>query len=98
MAAQSINHMVSWSDTCHPLAILDYAIQATSDAIASKAKDDTLRLGMGTTCACAWVIGSRLFIGKSRPKKKSYFWVWAMLGLVVLFLMALAIVIATRDA
>ena len=27
-----------------------------------KRRDDTQRLGMGTTCACAWVIGTRLFI------------------------------------
>ncbi len=62
MAVETISHMVAQSDIRHPLAILDHAIQVTSDAIASKAKDDTQRLGMGTTCACAWVIGSQLFI------------------------------------
>jgi PPM family protein phosphatase len=62
MAVETISHMVAQSDSRHPLAILDHAIQITSDAIASKAKDDTQRLGMGTTCACAWVIGSQLFI------------------------------------
>ncbi len=62
MAVETISHMVAQSGIRHPLAILDHAIQVTSDAIASKARDDTQRLGMGTTCACAWVIGSQLFI------------------------------------
>jgi protein phosphatase len=62
MAVETISHMVAQSDLRHPLAVLDHAIQITSDAIASKAVDDTQRLGMGTTCACAWVIGSQLFI------------------------------------
>jgi serine/threonine protein phosphatase PrpC len=62
MAVETISSMVAQSDARHPLAVLDHAIQVASDAIASKGKDDTQRLGMGTTCACAWVIGSRLFI------------------------------------
>jgi serine/threonine protein phosphatase PrpC len=62
MAVETISHMVAQSDIHHPLAILDHAIQVTSEAIAAKAKDDTQRLGMGTTCACAWIIGSQLFI------------------------------------
>jgi protein phosphatase len=62
MAVETISHMVAQSNIRHPLAVLDHAIQVTSEAIASKAKDDTQRLGMGTTCACAWVIGSQLFI------------------------------------
>jgi len=69
MAVETISHMVAQSDARRPLEILDNAIQVTSDAIAAKAKDDTQRLGMGTTCACAWVIGNRLFtasVGDSR--------------------------------
>jgi serine/threonine protein phosphatase PrpC len=62
MAVETISHMVAQSDIRNPLAVLDHAIQVTSDAIASNARDDTQRLGMGTTCACAWVIGSQLFI------------------------------------
>jgi PPM family protein phosphatase len=62
MAVETISHMVSQSDVRHPLGTLDHAIQVTSDAIALKAKDDHHRLGMGTTCACAWIIGSQLFI------------------------------------
>ena len=69
MAVERISHIVAQSDAGQPLEILDNAIQVTSDAIASKGKDDTQRLGMGTTCACAWVIGNRLFtasVGDSR--------------------------------
>ena len=62
MAVETISHMVSQSDICHPLGILDHAFQVTSDAIALKAKDNSQRLGMGTTCACAWIIGRQLFI------------------------------------
>jgi PPM family protein phosphatase len=69
MAVETISHMVAQSDARQPLEILDNAIQVTSNAIAAKGKDDTQRLGMGTTCACAWVIGNRLFtasVGDSR--------------------------------
>ncbi|MGB8214352.1 MAG: protein phosphatase 2C domain-containing protein [Anaerolineales bacterium] len=69
MAVETISHMVAQSDARRPLDILDNAIQVTSDAIAAKAKDDTQRLGMGTTCACAWIIGNQLFtasVGDSR--------------------------------
>jgi PPM family protein phosphatase len=69
MAVETISHMVAQSDAHRLLEILDNAIQVTSDTIASRAKDDTQRLGMGTTCACAWVIGNRLFtasVGDSR--------------------------------
>jgi PPM family protein phosphatase len=69
MAVETISHMVAQSDGRQPLDVLDHAIQVTSDAIAAKAKDDTQRLGMGTTCACAWVIGDHLFtasVGDSR--------------------------------
>jgi protein phosphatase len=62
MAVEAISHTVAQSDARQPLVTLDQAIQVASDAIAAKARDDTQRLGMGTTCACAWVIDSRLFI------------------------------------
>lgn len=62
MAVETISHMVAQSDARRPIAILDHAIQVTSDAIAARAKDDIQRLGMGTTCACAWVVGSQLYI------------------------------------
>ena len=69
MAVENISHMVAQSDARQPLETLDNAIQVTSEAIAAKAKDSTQRLGMGTTCACAWIIGNQLFtasVGDSR--------------------------------
>jgi PPM family protein phosphatase len=69
MAVEGISQMVAASNASRPVEILDNAIQATSDAIAAKARDNTQRLGMGTTCACAWVIGNQLFtasVGDSR--------------------------------
>jgi serine/threonine protein phosphatase PrpC len=69
MAVETISAMVAQSDGSQPLEVLDNAIQVTSEAIAARAKDDTQRLGMGTTCTCAWVIGNQLFtasVGDSR--------------------------------
>jgi serine/threonine protein phosphatase PrpC len=69
MAVETISRMVAGSDARAPLEVLDIAIRAASDAIAAQAKDSSQRLGMGTTCACAWVIGERLFtasVGDSR--------------------------------
>jgi len=69
MAVENISHLVAQSDGSRPVEILDNAIQVTSDEIAARGKDNTQRLGMGTTCACAWVIGDRLFtasVGDSR--------------------------------
>jgi PPM family protein phosphatase len=62
MAVETISHMVAQSDGRSPLAVLDHAVQVTSEAIAERARDDSQRLGMGTTCACAWVVGSQLYI------------------------------------
>jgi PPM family protein phosphatase len=62
MAVETISQMVAQSNARHPLEILDQAIQVSSEAISLQARDDTQRLGMGTTCACAWLIGRQLFI------------------------------------
>jgi len=69
MAVETISGLVARSDGSRPLSTLDSAVQAASQSIAARAKDDTQRLGMGTTCACAWVVGERLFtasVGDSR--------------------------------
>ncbi len=63
MAVESISHWIAQSDAGQPLEILDHAIREASEAIAASARDDTHRLGMGTTCTCAWVIGDQLFTG-----------------------------------
>ena len=69
MAVETISREIAGSDARFPLETLDQAIKKASDAIAAWARDNTQRLGMGTTCACAWVIGERLFtasVGDSR--------------------------------
>ncbi len=62
MAVEKISRAVAESDGLTPLATLDQAIQDASDSIAVQAKDDAQLLGMGTTCACAWVVGTQLYI------------------------------------
>ncbi len=62
IAVETISHLISRSDARLPLEALDRAIQTASDTIASKARDDVQRQDMGATCACAWVVGNRLFI------------------------------------
>jgi serine/threonine protein phosphatase PrpC len=69
MAVNVISHTVSQSDAFEPLNTLQVAIQAASQRIAVQARDNTQHLGMGTTCACAWIIGRRLYtasVGDSR--------------------------------
>lgn len=70
MAVEWISHRVAQSDPGRPpLEILDEAIRTASEHIVSSARDNAQRLGMGTTCACAWIIGDQLFtasVGNSR--------------------------------
>lgn len=62
IAVEKISSAVAQSDGRTPLDILDRAIQSASETIAAQSRDDTDLLGMGTTCACAWVVGSQLYI------------------------------------
>lgn len=69
IAVETISQIAAASNGRRPLATLQEAIQAASQAIAEQGRDDTQRLGMGTTCACVWVIGDRLYtvsVGDSR--------------------------------
>ena len=69
IAVNIISHAVSQSDGLEPLNTLEIAVTAASEAIARRSEDDTQHLGMGTTCACAWVIDRRLYtvsVGDSR--------------------------------
>ena len=69
MAVNSVSHSVAQSDGFEPVKTLRGAIQAASQAIIAQAQDEPQHLGMGTTCACAWVIGRRLYtasVGDSR--------------------------------
>jgi serine/threonine protein phosphatase PrpC len=69
MAVNSISHSVAQSDAFEPVNTLRRAVQAASQAIIAQAINEPQHLGMGTTCACAWVIGRRLYtasVGDSR--------------------------------
>jgi serine/threonine protein phosphatase PrpC len=69
MAVNLISHQVAESDPSQPLSILQATITAASQAILERAQGDDGQKGMGATCVCAWVIGSRLYtasVGDSR--------------------------------
>lgn len=69
IAVSSIAQAVAASQGGDPTAVLLEAIQAASQAIYQHAQADPSRHGMGATCACAWIIGRRLYtatVGDSR--------------------------------
>jgi len=64
-----ITESVAEGDPGQPLKTLDAAVNQANQAIYAAASTDRGRLGMGTTCACAWIINGRLFtvnLGDSR--------------------------------
>jgi protein phosphatase len=68
----AINHIcdvVAGSTAIDPMSTLQQAVLEASHAIASQSHEDPAKKGMGSTCACAWVIGNRLYtthVGDSR--------------------------------
>jgi serine/threonine protein phosphatase PrpC len=69
LAVDHISHQVAKSNGREPLTIMEDAIHAASEAIAHHSASDDAQNGMGATCACAWVIGDKLyisFVGDSR--------------------------------
>lgn len=62
LAVEHISQVISNSDGFEPLATLEQAVRAASRLILKKANESEKLAGMGTTCACAWVIGLRLYI------------------------------------
>jgi protein phosphatase len=69
LAVDHISQVVAESNGHDPLRIMEEAIHSASEAIAHHSATDSERHGMGATCACAWVIGDRLyisFVGDSR--------------------------------
>lgn len=62
IAVEVLSQVIANSNGRAPLATLKQAVQAASQAISNQARDDTQRLGMGTTCACVWIIADRLYI------------------------------------
>jgi protein phosphatase len=69
IAVDHITRRVAESNAKRPIRILEQAIQDTSLAIAQRASEDEEQKGMGSTCACVWVIGRHLYtayVGDSR--------------------------------
>jgi protein phosphatase len=69
LAVDHISHKVAESNGREPLTILEEAIHAASEAIAHHSASDDNQHGMGATCACAWIVGDKLyiaFVGDSR--------------------------------
>jgi PPM family protein phosphatase len=69
IAVNRISQMVAASDASRPVETLIEAIQAASREIQSQAGQNHEQSGMGATCACAWIIGDRLYtatVGDSR--------------------------------
>jgi serine/threonine protein phosphatase PrpC len=69
MAVNLISQRVAESDASQPQTILQTTLTATSQTILEHAQGDAGQKGMGATCVCAWVIGSRLYtasVGDSR--------------------------------
>ncbi len=71
-AELTVNYIVDSvgaSDGADPLGTMQSAIYTASQAIAARGASDEEQHGMGSTCACAWVEGRRLYavhIGDTR--------------------------------
>ncbi len=69
IAVNKISQCVADSNGAQPAHILQKAIQEASQEIFNQAQEDNGRQGMGATCVCAMIIGSRLYaatVGDSR--------------------------------
>jgi PPM family protein phosphatase len=69
MGVSIITETVAASDASQPVKTLEGAIRRANHAIYEASLSDQGRKGMGATCACAWVIGDRLYtanLGDSR--------------------------------
>ncbi len=69
IATETISRIVSESDATNPQQILKHAITKASLSIYNQSKAEDEHRGMGSTCACVWVIGDRLYtasVGDSR--------------------------------
>ncbi len=61
IAVEQIDVAVAASDGLNPPQILHQAIQQASEAIRKQAEENPDQIGMGATCACAWIAGRRLY-------------------------------------
>jgi serine/threonine protein phosphatase PrpC len=69
LAVNTICQAVEDSDAAHPLQTLQQAIQTASQLIQEQSLQAADQKGMGSTCACVWVLGPKLYttsVGDSR--------------------------------
>ncbi len=69
MAVEQVTNFIASSDGDKPLFVLEEAIIQANRAIYNASLSDKGRVGMGATCACAWIIDDRLYtanLGDSR--------------------------------
>ncbi|MHB8133534.1 MAG: PP2C family protein-serine/threonine phosphatase [Anaerolineaceae bacterium] len=69
LAVNHISQVVAESDGKFPLETLEKGIQLANQAIFQEANNDIGKQGMGSTTACVWLIGNKLFtatVGDSR--------------------------------
>jgi protein phosphatase len=69
VAVETISTAVAQSNASRPVEILREAVIRAGQIINGLAEEDPNQKGMGSTCACAWIIGSRLYtvsVGDSR--------------------------------
>ncbi len=69
IAVETISQKLAESSPGQPLEALKSAVTSASQAIFKQAGNEDGRMGMGSTLACAWVVGHRLYttsVGDSR--------------------------------
>ncbi len=69
MAVELISRFIAASDGAQPVSILQNAIIQASQEINITSESNHEQQGMGSTCACAWIINDRLYmatVGDSR--------------------------------
>jgi protein phosphatase len=69
IGVRTVTDSVAAGDPQRPINTLERAIHQANQAVYQASTSDRGRLGMGTTCACAWVIDGRLYtvnLGDSR--------------------------------
>jgi protein phosphatase len=62
IAVNTISHAIAVSDGTKPLEMLEKAIVQAGENIQRQSIKDESQRGMGSTCACAWIIGEQLYI------------------------------------
>jgi len=69
IAIETISQIVSDSNASNPPEILEFAIVRAGQAVNNQSESKEHQQGMGSTCACVWVIADRLYtasVGDSR--------------------------------